>query len=134
MLVAMLLLLLLSPALAAAQSNSEPDVLTQVRQAFASGNARALLESASERVEVGLFGASTQYSRAQAAYVLRDFFDEHPPRGYAFEDVSEAGGSWFAAGRYWYKGGGGTPLRVYMRLSQDGEAWTIREIRVERRE
>ncbi len=126
---------LLLPASAAAQRFAdEGTVLTRVEKAFASGNARALMEPASERVEISLFGTSTQYSRSQAAFVLRDFFDEHPPRGYAFENVSETEGSRYAAGHYWYKGGGGTPLRVYVRLSQNGEEeWAIREIRVERR-
>ncbi|PSQ78620.1 MAG: hypothetical protein BRD37_02535, partial [Bacteroidetes bacterium QH_8_67_23] len=75
-LLALVLLVITVPLEAQAQEARQ----SALREAFAAGDARAVLQRAAEHVEVGLLGNSSQYSRSQAVYVLDTFFDDHPPR------------------------------------------------------
>lgn len=126
---AVLLWLVLSVPVAHAQ---EPTPLERIHEAFAQGDARALLEQAAERVEVVLLGQSRQYSRSQAVYVMDEFFREYPPEQFELADTSGSNGSQFAASQYW-SNREEAPLQVYIHLRQSEERWLIREIRIERR-
>jgi hypothetical protein len=107
--------------------------LETVERAVAAGDADALLGEASDRVEIALFGSSTLYSRAQALYVMQQFFQDHPPVQFSLQHTSVADGNWFASGPYFYTHSD-RPLRVYVRLRAKGEgAWEVREIRIEER-
>ncbi len=126
-------------ALCLALSLSVPPVRAQdaslqhVEQAFASGDAQALVQQAGNRVEVSLLGTTTLYSRSQAQYVLQEFFRQYPPRAFTLERVSTTEGSTFADGDYYYEHEE-RPLRVFLRLHPaSGQRWEIREIRIEER-
>src|SRR6056297_2597403 len=95
---------------------SVPDtVLRRVTTAFIDGNAQLLLSPAADRVEVSLFGTRTFYSSAQAFYVLRDFFEAHPPARFSLADTTGAGTSGFLRGTFVHTRGERS-LRVYVRL------------------
>jgi hypothetical protein len=102
-----------------------------LHEAFAAGDARAILQDAAGRVEVGVLGNSSQYSRSQAVYVLGRFFDDHPPRRFAWKDTSTSSGSRFLTGRYWHEASK-YPLPVYLRLARKNGSWTLQEVRIER--
>lgn len=109
-----------------------PEVaVEQLGDAFSNGNEQALLAQAADRVEVSLFGTRTYYSRSQALYVMRDFFEKYAPRRFEAGEVAETGESYFVTGQYWHVRAE-TPLRVYLRVSVDGETWHLHEIRVQR--
>lgn len=127
----LVLLLVTSLSLAAADARAQGAEQATLKEAFAAGDARAVLEPAAGRVEVGVFGSSSQYSRSQAIYVLQKFFDNHPPRRFAWESTSINGQSRFLTGRYWHESSSG-PLSVYLRLSKSGGGWQLQEVRVER--
>jgi hypothetical protein len=80
-------------------------------------------------VEVSLFGTNTFYSSAQAFYVLRDFFDTHPPADFSVGDVTEAGKSFFVRGQFDQNRDDRT-LQVYVRLVRREETWQLQEVRV----
>jgi hypothetical protein len=130
-LAACLLLALSGPPRVRAQ---EPDeaVLKSLEAAFAGGDVEALLKRSATRLEVAIFGESRLYSRSQARYVLRDFFEERKPERFAFSASSKTNGGWFAEGEYWYSRAE-RPLRVYMRLRQNGTAWELREVLIAER-
>ena len=108
-----------------------PDsVATRVATAFAEGEAEVLLAPATDRVEVSLFGARTFYSKAQAFYVLREFFDLHPPVDFRLSDVTAAERSCFVRGQYIHDGDH-RPLQVYVRLAARDEAWRLQEVRID---
>jgi len=88
--------------------------------------------AAAERVELALPGRTKLYSRAQATYVLEDFFRQHPPERFTLGRTSKVAGSWIAAGVYWYRQGE-DPFQVYLRLRQKDRRWVLREIRIEQR-
>jgi len=125
------------PAVATAQTmvadtTLQTQALEHVRDAFARGDARALLAPATERIEMTLLGRSTHYSRSQAIYVMEEFFRDYPPEQFAVEDTSGAEGSWFMAYEYWSTRGQ-DPMQVFIRVRTLADSWEVREIRVERR-
>lgn len=126
-----LLLLAVRPGPAAAQQ-SGADALAELQEAFARGDVRGLLAHAADRVDITIFGASAIYSRAQAQYVMEDFFRQQPPERFNWQDPSQRDGNWFAAGLYWYRRAD-HPLRIYVRLRQTADQWELREIRIDRR-
>lgn len=125
----MLFLGLLVWAMAPTASGQVPDSLVeQVRSSVDAADVESLLALGEGRIEVGLFGAARLFSRAQAAYVLSDFFRQHPPQRLEIGESVSTETGWFAAGDY-YRLGGRSPLRVYLRLRalRDG-SWVVREI------
>jgi hypothetical protein len=109
-----------------------PDTLVhRVATAFQTGNAQLLLAPAADRVEVSLFGARTFYSSAQAFYVLRDFFEKHPPSRFVLADTTGAGRSGFLRGTYRHTRGA-QPLKVYLRFVHERkDAWALHEVRID---
>ncbi|PSQ68175.1 MAG: hypothetical protein BRD29_04480 [Bacteroidetes bacterium QH_2_67_10] len=126
-LLALVLLVITVPLEAQAQEVRQ----SALREAFAAGDARAVLQRAAGHVEVGLLGNSSQYSRSQAVYVLDTFFDDHPPRRFEWKDTSTNGDSRFLTGRYWYEASK-QAMPVYLRLSRASEGWKLQEVRIER--
>ena len=121
---------LLAADTAVAQSRSA-EVAERVEQAFSRGDVSALLGHASDRIELGVLGMSTRYSKAQATYVLENFFREYPPVRFRAETPASNGESFFVAGRYWY-GPDEQFLDVYFRFRWRGETCEVRELRIER--
>lgn len=105
------------------------ELVNRVSAAFQNGDVQQLLGETSNRIEVGLPGTRAYYSRSQAVYVLREFFQEHDPTRFTVEDVSEAGTSYFVTGRFWHSRSE-QPMHVYTRFANE-DAYTVYEIRVE---
>ena len=110
-----------------------PDtVVHRVSAAFQNGNAQLLLNPAADRVEVSLFGARTFYSSAQAFYVLREFFETHPPSTFELADTTGAGTSGFLRGTF-EPAQGDRSLQVYVRLVRmEANTWELHEVRIDR--
>ena len=123
-------LALLAPP-ARAQDHDDA-LLARLEGAFAQGDVAALLEEAAERLDLTVLGASAVYSRAQAQYVMENFFRDHPPVRFRFQDPSRRDENWFAAGQYVY-GSEEHALWIYVRLRWQGARWELREIRIDRR-
>ena len=107
-------------------------MLGQVERAFQQGDERNLLAAAADRLEIAVLEAPSFYSRAQAMYVMEDFFRTYPPKQFDMQDASPSGGSLYAPGLYWSTSQS-EPLRVYIRLRRTGQQWELREIRIEQR-
>lgn len=118
---------------AAQDSTAAPDALVRLQAAFVAGDADALLGGAAERVEITLLGQSRLYSRAQAMYVMRDFFREYVPEQLLLVSENQAEGSWIADAQYRYRGAE-RALQVYLRLRHHADGWELREIRIEQRQ
>lgn len=115
-----------------AQQSASADtsaVQHHLRMAFIEGDARALLDTAPDRVAVSLFGARSFYSRAQAVYVLRDFFKEYPPQRFQVRTESQAQTNYLLVGRYWHARDH-QPFRVYLHLRYR-DRWWLEEVRIE---
>ena len=115
----------------AAAQPAEPVELQHIERAFSSGDVDALTAMASDRVEIAVFGRSRLYSRSQARFVLKDLFDQYPPLHFELSAPSRTARGVFAAGTYRYSVEE-KPLRVYVRLRKSGQAWSLREILVDK--
>ncbi len=126
-----LLLLLMGsvPTVAYAQDNGAA-LLERIGVAMEAGDVSRLLGQTADRVEISLFGERRRYSRAQALYVMQDFFKGYAPERFTYDERSQSGQGWFAEGRLHYRRSE-QPLRVYIRLQQRGGRWELRELMVE---
>ena len=119
--------LLFGPAASPASAQSRPAEMDRIEKAFGEGDVKALLNTMSSRVAIAVFGASREYSRTQAEYVLKEFFDEYPPVRFAVSRFSETDQGAFVAGRYKSRRGG-NDIDVYLRLRDQRGKWELREI------
>jgi len=126
-----LVVLFLLEAAPAAHAQDEAAGRGALREALAGGDAQALLAQAAERVAVDLPGGSSKYSRSQAVYVLQKFFEDHPPRRFAWQRTKSSERRRFLVGRYWHEGAQ-QPMRVHLRLAKAQGRWTVQEVRVRR--
>lgn len=114
-------------------TDPEAEARTRVAESFQAGDAQRLLTPAAERVEISILGMQTVYSRAQALYVLQDFFRNFTPQDFTFGDVSYTEDDFFATAQYRY-GQAEQPLQAYVRLVRRDETWLLQEIRLDRTE
>ncbi len=121
----------LVPGRHAAAQKAVSGVVLQLEDALARGDVEALLDHASERIGITVFDANRYYSRRQARYVLRTFFEEHPPRRFSLRNYYKTRSGWFAEGDFWYERGE-RPLRVYLRLRWWRDRWELRELLIEK--
>lgn len=106
--------------------------LERIETAMGEGDARMLLTSAAERVELTIFDMRSFYSRTQALYVIQDFFGSYAPQHFSFEDISCRDDRCSATGAYGHARSEDDVLRVYVRLGVDEGEWLLRELRIER--
>ncbi len=99
------------------------DVLVDVSAALKAGSAKELVKFCNDVVELKIDGQSSNYSRTQAEFILKDFFKKNEASGfeYVFEGNSREGLK-YAIGTYSHKGGS---YRVYILFKKAGDALMI---------
>ena len=60
-------------------ARGQNDVIYEVRETIKAGSAKELSKYLFQTVDVTIEGKVQSYSRAQAEFVFRDFFRQHPP-------------------------------------------------------
>ena len=112
--------------LVAFQSLAQTDVINQVKETIKAGSAKELSRYLHNTVDVTLEGNVQSYSKAQAEFVLRDFFKQHPPSEFSIiHQGSSKGGQPFAIGQF--KSGGET-YRVFMKIKAINSQQLVHEI------
>ena len=95
-------------------AQGQRDVIHQVRETIKAGSAKELSKFLFQTVDVTIEGKVQSYSKAQAEFVFRDFFRQHPPSEFnIIHQGSSKGGQPFAIGQY--KSGNET-FRVFMKI------------------
>ncbi len=97
-----------------------------MKDAVKTGNAKDLAKYFNASIDLNLEGEVNTYSKAQAEFVLRDFFKKHMPS--AFSSVhtgSSKGGLQFAIGKYQ---SGADNYNVLMRVREVEKAYLIHEM------
>jgi hypothetical protein len=113
--------------LAAFQGFSQADVINQVKETIKAGSAKELSRYLNGTVDVTLEGNMQSYSKAQAEFVLRDFFKQHPPNEVnIIHQGSSRGGQPFAILQY--KSGVET-FRLFMKIKSSGNNQLLDDIR-----
>jgi hypothetical protein len=101
-------------------------VIDDVKEAIKTGSAKELSKYLNQTVDVTIEGKVENYSKAQAEFVLRDFFKAHPPSEFnVIHQGSSKGGQPFAIGKY--KSGTDT-YRVWMQIKAVNKSQVIQEI------
>jgi len=114
-------------SLSGLQAQEQKDVIGQVRETIKAGSAKELSRFLNQNVDVMIEEQLQTYSKAQAEFVLRDFFKVHPPSEFnIIHHGSSKGGQPFAIGLY--KSGSET-YRVFMKIKSDGGQQLVHEIR-----
>jgi hypothetical protein len=120
----MLITTLLTLQLFAAQAQT--DVIGQLKETIKAGSAKELSKYLSQNIDVTIEGNVQNYSKAQAEFVFRDFFRQHPPSEFnIIHQGSSKGGQPFAIGQY--KSGADT-YRVFMKIKASNNQQLMHEI------
>jgi hypothetical protein len=115
---------LLISAFSSAQSQG--DVITQVKETIKAGSAKELSKYLNQTIDVTIDDKVESYSKAQAEFVFRDFFKQHPPAEFSIiHQGSSRGGQPFAIGQY--KSAGDT-YRVFMKIKVVSNQQLVHEI------
>ncbi len=116
------------PARATVQSDPG-ETIQIVQRAISKGDVQALSKYTGTYTEISILGATTMYSRAQTAYILKAFFRDHPPAQFTFQHRLQVGKDWYVHGRYWDRGRQ-TPYRLEMNMRWNGRQFEIKSIRI----
>ncbi|MEX2235660.1 MAG: DUF4783 domain-containing protein [Cyclobacteriaceae bacterium] len=107
-------------------SNAQSEVIYQVRETIKAGSAKELSKYLFQTVDVTIEGKVQSYSKAQAEFVFRDFFRQHPPAEFnIIHQGSSKGGQPFAIGQY--KSAEET-YRVFMKIKSVNKQQLLHEI------
>jgi hypothetical protein len=107
-------------------SNAQSEVIYQVRETIKAGSAKELSKYLFQTVDVTIEGKVQSYSKAQAEFVFRDFFRQHPPAEFnIIHQGSSKGGQPFAIGQY--KSSDET-YRVFMKIKSVNNQQLLHEI------
>ena len=106
---------------------NQHDIIEQVRETIKAGSAKDLSKFLNQTVDVMIDEQLQSYSKAQAEFVLRDFFKNHPAAEFTIiHQGSSKGGQPFAIGLY--KSGEET-YRVFMKIKASDKQQLVHEIR-----
>ena len=104
----------------------QSEVIYQVKETIKAGSAKELSKFLFQTVDVTIEGKVQSYSRAQAEFVFRDFFKQHPPSEFSIiHQGSSKGGQPFAIGQY--KSSDET-YRVFMKIKIVNNQQLLHEI------
>jgi hypothetical protein len=105
---------------------AQADVIGQVKETIKAGSAKELSRFLNQTVDVTLNDGPKSYSKAQAEFVFRDFFKQHPPLEFnIIHQGTSKGGQTFGIGQY--KSGTET-YRVYMKIKAVDNQQLVHEI------
>lgn len=109
-----------------AASFAQTDVINLVKETIKAGSAKELSRFLNQTVDVTLDDGPQSYSKAQAEFVFRDFFKQHPPTEFSIiHQGTSKGGQTFGIGQY--KTGADT-YRVYMKVKVVDSQQLVHEI------
>lgn len=122
----LLAIVLIATFLAATDSFAQGDVINQVKETIKAGSAKELSRYLNQTVDVTLNDGTRSYSKAQAEFVFRDFFKQHPATEFnIIHQGTSKGGQTFGIGQY--KTDAET-YRVYMKIKTIDNQQLVHEI------
>jgi len=108
-------------------ASAQSDIIGQVKETIKAGSAKELAKYLSPTVDITIEGSVETYSKAQAEFVLRDFFKQHAPTEVSIiHQGSSKGGQPFAILQY--KSGADT-YRLFMKIKTVNSTQLLDDIR-----
>lgn len=85
----------------AQSAQGQSELFEPIKDVIKAGSAKEMVKFLNQSVDINLEGNISTYSKAQAEFVLRDFFKKHPSSDFSIVHTgSSKGGLQFAIGRY----------------------------------
>lgn len=105
----------------------QEDIIDNVKETIKAGSAKELAAYLNQTVDIMIDEKLESYSKAQAEFVLRDFFKAHVPSEVStiHQGASKAGTPYAL---YQYKSGKET-FRIFMKIKTVGKQYLVHEIR-----
>lgn len=105
---------------------AQAEIFAPIKDALKAGSAKEAAKHFNQSLDVNLEGEIKTYSKAQAEFVLRDFFKNHPPSDFTIVHTgSSKGGLQYAIGNY---KSGSDLYNVLIRVKQSGSTYLVHEI------
>lgn len=112
--------------LAGASLMAQDELFNPMKDALKTGNAKEVAKFFNASVDMNVEGNVDTYSKAQAEFVLRDFFKKHPPTEFnVVHTGASKGGQQYAIGRYVSNG---ESYNVMLRVKEVEKVNLIHEI------
>jgi hypothetical protein len=108
-------------------SFAQSDIINQVKETIKAGSAKELAKYLNQTVYITIEGSVETYSKAQAEFVLRDFFKQHAPSEVSIiHQGSSKGGQPFAILQY---KSGTDVYRLFMKIKTVNNVQLLEDIR-----
>lgn len=105
---------------------AQGDIFAPMKDALKAGSAKELVKYVNQSVEINVEGDINTYSKAQAEFVLRDFFKKYPVTDFSISHTGASkSGLQYAIGTY---KSNANQLTVLIRVKQSGNTHLIHEI------
>lgn len=110
------------------ETHAQNSVITQVRDAIRAGSSRELTRHFSDMVELNIEGKTGNYTKEQATFVLKEFFDKYSTSDFQYihQGASEDG-TQYAIGRYSYDTGS---FRVFMLVKKVNSDYKVKLLNI----
>lgn len=107
-------------------ATAQNDAITLIKETIKAGSSKELSRYLYQTVDITIEGKVESYSKAQAEFVFRDFFKQHPPSEFwIIHQGSSRGGQPFAIGQY---KSGSDVYRVFMKIKATDDQQLLQEI------
>lgn len=110
------------------ESHAQTSVVTNVRDAIKAGSSRELTRHFNDMVELNIEGKTGNYTKEQATFVLKEFFDKYPSSDFQYihQGASEDG-TQYAIGRYSFETGS---FRVFMLVKKVNNDFKVKLLNI----
>lgn len=100
----------------------QEETVKDIGTALKAGSSKELIKFCNQTVEIKINGESSNYSKAQAEVVLRDFFSKNSPKSFTYIHQGASQGLKYTIGRYTHEDGA---YRVVMFIKKIGDKYLI---------
>lgn len=118
-------------SLSSVMAQGEGKLPEAISVATRNGDASGLASYFNTKIEMVLPDKSGVFSKEQAQFLIKDFFDKHQPTSFQIIHQGERENATFAIGRYNYKGG---QYRLVFLTKNNGNQPLIHQLRVEKQD
>ena len=110
------------------ESHAQTSVITNVRDAIKAGSSRELTRNFSDMVELNIEGKTGNYTKEQATFVLKEFFDKYPSSDFLYiHQGASDDGTQYAIGRYTHDSGS---FRVFMLVKKVNSDYKVKLLNI----
>ncbi|WP_425389731.1 DUF4783 domain-containing protein [Ekhidna sp.] len=101
----------------------QDEIMQDIGTAMKAGSSKELIKFCNQTIEIKINGESSNYSKAQAEVILKNFFTKNPPKNFNYiHQGASPEGLKYTIGRYTHEKGA---FRVVMFIKKIGDKYLI---------